>query len=792
MSNLQPFNENEVSSFNREIDIDILKTVFRKNWVWLLLFIIIGIGGAFIYLRYTKPVYESKAIIQRSLKDEGQRILEFKDFSTENNLSADVELLRSPFLLEKVLMNLNLKISYFSEGEVLTEEKFKQSPYHLIFYELKDSSLVNVPIYVIEQENGLHLSFQVNQNQILIPVQHDLLVDNEYFKFVFKINDPDKFAVDLDKDDLYFKINNYKALTNELIQSLIVNIENAEANTIKISFRSNNNVLAREMVSEIVETFFAYDLEKKSKSSESILTFIDEQLDTVYNSLKYSEDNIQSFTNISKNNNPALYKDNLIDQIDELRNEALLADLEFETINSLSSGINSKDRVSVYNLIPSLAGTRFQPLLEGQLEKLYKLLEEEEDASYKMTNENEGLKILETNIANQIETIDRTLKAIKNQVKTRKEGVNKKVAELELKLYGVPQKEMQLAGLKRKFDLNEKYYSLLIEKRTQYQISKAGYTIDNNILQEASFPVLISPNPKLIYTGVIILSILIGLIFLGIKYITFNVIHNEKELRKLIPSRVGFLGLVPKTKTPSDNSMLLVHEQPKSVLTENYRHIRSNLQFILDSEKSNVIAISSSISGEGKTFVSLNLAGIFTLADKKVMVLDLDMRKPKIHLGFNTSNEGGMSSILAGTLAWQDCVKKSELNNLDFITAGSIPPNPSELILNGKLEDLLAELKQIYDIIIIDNPPIGIVSDGVNVMNNSDCPIYIVRANYTKRALMQQLSKLIGDDTVRDLYVILNDVEMSKSHYGYGYGYGGYYSDETPKKSRKKWFQIWK
>ncbi|MFD1552768.1 hypothetical protein DNU06_08620 [Putridiphycobacter roseus] len=792
MNNFHINNENAISSLNKDIDIDILKTVFKKNWIWLLLCVIIGVSIAFVYLRYTKPIYESRAIIQRSLKDEGQRILEFKDFNTENNLSADVELLRSPFLMEKVLMNLNLKISYFSEGEVLIEEKFKQSPYHLIFYELKDSSLINVPIYLKDGQDGLYLVFNANQKKNEIPVAHDQLVDNEYFKFVFKINNEKVFKADLEKDDLFFKINNYKTLTNVLIHSLIVNIENADANTIKVSFRSNNNVLAQDMVREVVETFFTYDLEKKSKSSESILSFIDEQLDTVYNSLKFSENSIQSFTNISKNNNPALYKENLLDQIDQLRTEVLQADLEYDLILGLVEGINSKNRVSIYNLIPTLAGTRFQPLLEGQIEKLYRLLEDQEDASYRMTMENDGLKNLESNIINQTETINRTLKAIKNQVKTRKDAVNKRVANLELKLYGVPQKEMQLAGLKRKFDLNEKYYSLLIEKRTQYQISKAGYTIDNNILQEASAPVLISPNPKMIYMAAFVLSLLIGIVYLGIKYITFNVINNEKELRKLIPSRVGFLGLVPKTKTTSNNSMLLVNHQPKSVLTENYRHIRSNLQFILDSEKSNVIAISSSISGEGKTFVSLNLAGIFTLANKKVMVLDLDMRKPKIHLGFNAKNEGGMSGILAGTLEWQNCIKNSELENLDFITAGNIPPNPSELILNGRLDTLLSELKQIYDIIIIDNPPIGIVSDGVNVMNNSDCPIYIVRANYTKRVLMQQLSKLIGDDTVRDLYVILNDVEMTKSQYGYGYGYGGYYSDEDSSKKNKKWFQIWK
>ena len=267
-------------------------------------------------------------------------------------------------------------------------------------------------------------------------------------------------------------------------------------------------------------------------------------------------------------------------------------------------------------------------------------------------------------------------------------------------------------------------------------------------------------------------------------------IHNENELRNLLPSKIGYLGSIPKVKMEADNSQLMVHLKPKSALAENYRHIRSNMQFILDNERSNVIAISSSISGEGKTFVSLNLAGIYTMSDKKVIILDLDLRKPKIHLGLKVENKEGMSSILAGKEVWQNLIQSSDqVKNLDFITSGAIPPNPSELILNGVLDTVISELREIYDIIIIDNPPVGIVSDGFNVMNDSDCPIYVVRANYTKRAVMQQVTKLVEENRLRDLYVIFNDVVLNTS--SYGYGYGGYYSDDVDD-HKKSWWKIWK
>jgi len=232
--------------------------------------------------------------------------------------------------------------------------------------------------------------------------------------------------------------------------------------------------------------------------------------------------------------------------------------------------------------------------------------------------------------------------------------------------------------------------------------------------------------------------------------------------------------------------------QPKSALAESYRHIRSNLQFILDDTKPNVIAVSSSISGEGKTFVALNLAGIFAMMGKKVLIIDLDLRKPKIHHGFNVPNAVGMSTILADKSDWKTCINKSELEGLDFITAGPIPPNPSELIIGGRLEKVIAEFKNVYDLIVIDNPPVGIVSDGIGVLNRADCPIYVLRANYSKRMFVHRVVDLIETKKIPKLFVLLNSVDSSKTGYGYAYGYsyGEYYNDENF--GRKPWYKFWK
>jgi len=781
-------NNRITSGLNKDLDIDIAKSVFKKNWFYVPIIVLIGLSLAFIYLRYSKPLYQSSAIIQRTSKDEGQKILEIDNFNHEDNLQQDVELLKSTFLLEKALKNLNLRISYFSEGKILTEEKYINSPYHITLLELKDSSLLNKRINVTGNLENITLSI-ANTGIPSFNLKPSIPFENEYFKIEFKINDNQSFIESLNKNKLFFVFNDFKSLTYKLYKDLSVFVVNNDAKTIQVSFKSNNATLATDLVSSLINTFFQYDLDKKSESSANVLSFIDNQLDTVFNQLKKSEVDIQNFRNDSHSKDPELVKNSVIAQLEILQNQLLNADLEYELLKDINLGVNSRNRMEVYNLIPVIVGTRFQNILSTQLEKLHDLLEKKEDASFGMTEENENIKRINTNIDIQIETINRTIVSVKKQLQNKQSGLKSKIAELEAKLYGVPAKEMQLSRLKRKFTLNEKYYSLLIEKRTQYEISKAGYTMDNLILQAPTTPLLISPNRKLIYIGSFVIASLVAFLFLVFKYVTFNVIHNENELKKLLPSTVGIIGVVPNVQKNETNSILLVHKKPKSILAETYRNIRTNLQFILNQNQSNVIAISSSVSGEGKTFVALNLAGIFSMSGKKVIVLDLDLRKPKLHLGFNAENTNGMSTILAGKENWQDCVQNSELENLQFISAGVIPPNPSELIINGKIDEIVTELKQHYDIIIIDNPPVGIVSDGVKILNNADCALYVFRANYSKRMFANRVRELLNEDKVKHLYTILNGADLNKHSYGYGYGYGGYYDDGDVKKSRFTFFR---
>jgi capsular exopolysaccharide synthesis family protein len=256
---------------------------------------------------------------------------------------------------------------------------------------------------------------------------------------------------------------------------------------------------------------------------------------------------------------------------------------------------------------------------------------------------------------------------------------------------------------------------------------------------------------------------------------------------------VSLIGVVPKYDSQIPVSQLIVDKNPKSIISEAFRTIRTNLSFIDNTPGSKLISISSTISGEGKTFIAINIAGILAFTGKKVVLIDLDMRKPKIHKGFGVKNDVGMSTILTGENKIEDCFNNSSIDNLKFITAGPTPPNPSELILSEKLGQVIAELQTKFDYVVIDNAPVGLVTDGIETLRKSDYPIYVLRAEYSDKYFIQNLVRLKMENQITRIAAVLNDVDMSKKRYGYNYGYTysygygtGYYTDDPGTKKKKK------
>ncbi|MEX2483474.1 MAG: polysaccharide biosynthesis tyrosine autokinase [Brumimicrobium sp.] len=763
---------------NTSFDIDILKIVIRRNWYWILLIAFLLLAAAFLYLRYTKPVYESKMLIQISNEDQGADVLDFKNLNDEISISREIELLRSEYLFEKALSKLDLKISYYAQGDVLTEKRYKQNNFYVENYVVKDSSILNKPIFISNSNGNIDISLSHDNQRYNWEVEPGKLLETPFFQLEINVPSIPSFAADLEANTLYFQFNGLESLTQRYLSDLEVKSVDVQAKTIEISYQNHNARLAQDITEAIGRAFFRYDEDFKKESAENVLNFISLQLDSLKRELNNSKDSIMNFQRRENLPDPENLSSSISNKLEKYRFDLYDLEEELRTLNLISRRLEQNpESLDVYKLIPELIGKSYEGSLNLQVKELHELLETKEDLSYKVTPENEMIKKIDSRIENRIVNINKIIDALKDRLNDKISVIKKEIRSNDDLYFELPKKEMELSRLKNIQNLNEKYYTLLTEKQVLYSISNAGYASSNKILNKASISnTPISPKRSLIYGAALFLSFAFGFALLFLRYLTFNEINQLPELQKLLPDNVSVLGSLPNVGHKMEHSKMLVNDSPKSMVSEAFRTIRTNLSFVKNNART--IAVTSSISGEGKTFVTLNLAGILAMSGKKVIVLDLDMRKPKIHEGFDALNDIGMSNLLVEQIKISETIKSSSLKNLDFITAGPIPPNPSELILGSAFKNILEELKDSYDVILIDNPPIGIVSDGVNVLAMVDLPIYVFKANYSKRFFVNKLKEVASLKEIKKLSIILNGVKLSKTNYGYGYGY---YEDESKK-----------
>ena len=783
-------NNEAISNFNTELDIILLLQIFKKNLLLFIAIIITTSIVAFIYLRYTVPLYQSQLVLQVGSKNTADQVLKVDNFEEKEDVEKDVELLKSKFLLKRALSKLPLNVSYFNQGKFLTFELYKNSPINIEYY-INDSSVIGISHFVEITNNN---KFKLYENEKLIGEFSDrekIQTNLAEFTVIFNNYEEAKNAQsDIKNTLLFFTINDIESLTNSYISSLNVFPLNPLAKTISLSFQDNNAVKTADILTSLANEYIIYDIEERSKSSKNVIEFLDDQLDKYYNKVKLSENSIEEFQKTNKLTDIDKFSSLYVDRVNKLENQLVDIDLQKNVLEEINNSVKGKIKdINVYNLLPILSGTEYEIRITTLITDLQTLLLQRQKILNEATKESDLIKFHDQQIEVQKEVLFKTILSLVEKLETRRKDAVNKIEEIQNKYLNVPAKELQYARLQRVLSIDEKFFTLIMEKRTEYSISEAGFVPQHTILDKAAVPSIpFSPNRKMVMATGILLGIVISLIILILKYVLKNTISTMDEITKNSNVSVGVLGTVPVYNREIPISQLVINRDPKSVISEAFRTIRTNLQFISKSEESKLMAITSTISGEGKTFCAINLSGIIAMSGKKVIILDLDMRKPKIHLGFGVKNDKGMSTILIDKDEIKSCIHHSELTNLDFITSGPIPPNPSELIISGKLDEVVAELKNEYDLVVLDNPPIGLVSDAMEMLKKADYPIYVFKSEYSRKNFINNLNKLMVENGIKKLSIILNGVDYSNKYYSYGYNYNysygnkdGYYYDDTQK-----------
>jgi capsular exopolysaccharide synthesis family protein len=789
----------KISPINEDFDFKLFVTIARKNAVWLMTFMFLSVFTALGILHYTAPVYETSAIVKIANVNNAENVLGISAQSSRlyetNDIAGDIELIRSKIIVGRSLARLPLQASYFAKGEVLINELYQASPFKVSAL-IRDSSICGTPIYVdLTDSSTLIVTYAspVNGEQMLYNVRPDSILKLKEADIQIRVINPVemlKLQEDLSRDAYFFTLNNLVELTDDILGKLTVSVLNMDAKTVSIKIREKNIFKAADIANAITVEFNEFNVEKKSEVADKVLNFIDNTINNVNDDLKGSENSLEEFKRENKIIDPGSAITLVNDQLIQIQNERLKIEQQLATYIRIRKEVRTDSDIGQF-LLGMTVNTN--SIILEQMRRLQDIADQRDMIRIQATEKSEIYKATKQRLENNRLILAQTLDNEITQLKAQLIQLDKQLTEFEIKFGKIPAQQAEYGRLKRAYDINEKFYSLLLEKKAEFSITKAGFVPQHLVLQAArsNLPP-VSPNKPLIISASLMIGFVLSFILIIVRYLLYNEINALDEVG--LYTDAALLGIVPKYKRDIPVSQLLVDKNPKSVISEAFRSIRTNLQFISNEDGAKTVAVTSTISGEGKTFNAINLAGVIAFSGKKVVILDFDMRKPKIHLGFNVENKHGVSTLLIGKDTPENCIIHSSLSNLDFITAGPIPPNPAELIISAKMEELLSYLKERYDIIIIDLPPVGIVSDGIPIMQRADYPLYILRANYSRKMFIAQINKLMTENKITNLSIILNSVEMSRARYGYGYnysygygygygysyGYGYYDEDDKP------------
>ncbi|MBP8042626.1 MAG: polysaccharide biosynthesis tyrosine autokinase, partial [Bacteroidales bacterium] len=704
-------------------------------------FLIMGLLIAFLYLRYTLPLFETSAVIQIDRNDEARSMFGLVGSYEEDNFMAKkVELIRSAVFLQRVTEKLPLSESYFEKGTILDYEQFQTSPYR-VEYTVKSDAIYGIPISVEFEDNAkCLLKYEIekgNEQKLEIPLtskavfpEIDVSLANINYS---RLEEERRFLSD---KKYYFIINNPNQIIPQIVSKLHVEPLNQAGNTIMIRYQDNCAEKATAIVNTIAEEFQSYDIEKQAESANKMLEFIESRMDIIYDTLVKSQEDIINFKKsygIDSVGTSNLLP-SLTSRLNDYQNQLVEIELESNKLQEIEKNIKVASNSDLTRLIVLTSGSDFRGSISSLLTSLQGMVITREKLLYDLTENSGQIKELDYQIALQKKLIRESIEYLNINLNERKKEIEEKIALYQGKLGvdGESYNPVDLASLERISKINESYYTQLVNKKAEFQLAKAGYVSQNVILQRSGIPTQpISPIRNTIYIIAVALSLFLGMAIIIVRYVLFNNILSLNDIFKY--TDISVIGLVPRYPLKIPVSQLIVDEHPRSLIAEALRSIRTNLQFLNNEIGPKIIAFSSTISGEGKTFVAINLAGVIAFSDKKVVVIDLDLRKPKIHIGFGVDNHKGMSTILSHKTEIDECIKHSAIKNLDFITAGPVPPNPSELIFSQDTDEVLKYLQTKYDFIIIDNPPVGLVTDGIKALSIADYPLYVIKANYSKK-----------------------------------------------------------
>ena len=759
-------NEDESMSFN---PIEWLFT-FLHYWYLFVIALVIAMGLATLKNRRWIPSYLSQGtiVIKENTGYGGSSLSLMQGFGVDagyKNVNNQMIMLGSYDLTSRVVDSLPfLNVEYITQGRFKTRQLYRQTP---ILVEPKhiDARAYGILYQVnFNSDGSLRISSTDEAVDLNLVVHYGEPISCHLFDIVIW---PTELMVNSGK--IYFRFRTHESLVDEFMSRLQLSFVTEGSTVLSLSMVSETPQRDCEYLDKLAQIYLLQNLEQKNEVAENSIRFINEQLKSLQASLQVSEGAMTDFRQENKFVDVNSYAGQLMGMIagyDQQSMELRLRETYFDyLINYIHTNIESGAVIA-----PTTMGVN-EPILMGLVQQLNDLRIQRGE----LTEKNVYYAKYTKDIENVKKAIEEVVTSMRASLSIEKEDLKRRYAEVEKSIKTLPQKELQMVAIERNYRIDDNYYTFFLQKRAEAEIQKASNTPDNSIMDKARTTAIMNAKAKSKTTSTyLIIGFLIPLVLIILSELLNNKIRSPKDVVKL-----KFFRLIGTLRHARNQNPTLVRASPRSSYAEMLRAIRTRIEFVLRRKEKMVICITSTESGDGKTFLSTNLAALYGMTGKKTLLVDLDLRKPNIHTKLGLENGLGASNYLIGDCEAEDIFIRDTPFGFDFVRAGTIPPNPGELVHTDKLVETIRKAREEYDYIIIDTSPIGLVPDAYAIIEQSDLCLFVIRCMQTNKAFckqtLEQMSEVV--DTPEKVQLVLSDIPTEGRHSygsGYGYGYGGY------------------
>jgi len=739
---------------------------YVRFFPWLIVSLSLMLLLAYLKLRYSTPIYRvnAKLLVKNNNVSTGAGE-KFDDIfmmqgGSRNTMNDEIDIIKSRMMAKRVINKLNYQYEYFNKGQFRSSYIYPgDMPFMAQLAGITDSTHGASLRVVVTSDT----EFTIGEPPVKKQFGEWIQVGNIKWKLLRTSRSMNPFA----SKEFIISWSPIENLSASLSDAVKVTRPDNFSNVFSLTYQTENTLVGRDILNQYMSEYQAYSLEDKKQIALNTLVFIDEQMDTVRKDLGNVERILKDFREQNKIIDPDGQAELYLTNISETNKQITDQTVKLKITDQLYNYIN--DQKNPFRIVPTSLGI-VEPSLLQQVTEYNRLLMERETTLLTTPAANPIVIGIETAISKLRLDLLENLKNIRQTLSTTVADYERINSMSEKGVRSVPGTQKRLLEISRQQKILEELYSYLLQKKLETSIGSASTISSIRVVEPAYYSnAPISPDRKNIYLMAVFIGMLVpvGIIFL-LDYMNDRV-QTKRDVQKVTDAPI--LGEVGHS---DDSSALVVGKNNRKVVAEQFRMIRTNLQYILHAKKKMVLMVTSSFSGEGKSFVSTNVAGVIALTGKRTVILEFDIRKPKILHGLGMKRTNGVTNYIVGNCEVDElAVPVQNFENLFVIPCGPVPPNPAELLLDPKIEKLFDYVRREFDVVIIDTAPVGLVSDAITLGKYADATVYIVRHDYTQKRQIQLIEDLYKSEKMPAMSVVINDIKIKLGYGGY-YGYGGY------------------